>query len=318
MRHWLLAALIAVGTAACRRSRALPPETANYHPIPFADPVHLPAFLPDGLKDEDAAPEYAALLSATDAAERARLLDLALTKRRSSFGIRQSKPGMDAYFHAIAANDGLFLDISRTLTERIKDAQRRSDWPALEAESRRLTLLGWHGLQDWDTTLQALGGTFIVGGILREGVAADKLGKRDRAFKLASTEALLDVKACLPDSAVNSEIESDAADPAKIPALSRRLADPAGRRAYAGWALSLVALEWSPAEITAGRPDPARGRLLAQAAALGDPNLAILAANFAAAMKEIETELSAVPSVERAAALDRINQRFLLQFRTKS
>lgn len=282
---------------------ALPP--ADYKPAPLSDPVHLAAFLPEPLLDEDAGPDYVKLLSthggmmhgpvgapSPPTPEQAALIDSALRKRRSTFGLRLVAPGASAFLSATAVKIKIQLSASAWLVERYKAASERKDWAQAEIEARRLVLLGWHYAQDWDLSMQGLGLTTASAAVIHCRAAARELGRRDPANELAARRVPADLLAYSPRREIADEIARDAGDPAKLPGLLARVEDARQRRAYAVWTLLSVATMWSPQEKAARRPGPARRAFFRRAAALGDPAVRAYAESFEAVLTEAERELA--------------------------
>lgn len=320
-----VAGMIAIGAwyASKDGKRKLPAAVADYHPARLSEPANLPRFLPDDLLDEDAGRDYAAMTATTGGimdgdvtkpappptAEQIALLDSALRKKYSTFGMRVAQPGLDGYVFAMRMRMRMLLSLSLHLAERHKAAAARGDWAQAEREAKRFVLLGWHNAQDWDLIVKMGGLGTAVGGLLYCSSAAQKLGKRDAAYILAAQRTPLDLRAYAPDPAVNDKIQENASDPEKLPALLARLSDPAQSRAYAGWTLFNVATTWSDEEKSAGRPAPARASFFLEAARSGDPDVRVLARNFDAVLKELESELTGAPAEKRADILDEINKR---------
>lgn len=282
---------------------ALPP--ADYKPTPLADPANLAAFLPEPLLDEDAGPDYMKLLSthggimhgpvgmaSPPTPEQAALVDSALRKRRSTFGLRLVAPGANAFLSATAVKIKIQLSVSSWLVERYQAASARGDWEQADLEARRLVLLGWHYAQDWDLSMQGLGLTTASAAVIHCRAAARELGLRDPANELAARRVPADLLAYSPRREIADEIARDAGDPAKLPALLARVADPRQRRAYAVWTLLSVATMWSPQEKAARRPGPARRAFFRRAAALDDPAVRTYAESFEAVLAEAERELA--------------------------
>jgi len=277
---------------------------SDYRPASASEPANLAPFLPDGLLDEDAAADYMGLLTthggvmqgpvgtpAPLTPEQAALVERALSKKRSTFGLRLAAPGATAFLSATAVKIKIQLSLSSWLTERYKAAAARGDWAQAELEARRLALLGWHYAQDWDLSMQGLGLTTASAAVIHCGYAARKRGKLDAARELAASRVPLDLLAYAPRREIADAIARDAAAPEKLPSLFARLADPAQRRAYAVWTLLAVATMWSPEEKAAGRAGPARRAFFRRAAALGDPSVRTYAESFEAVLVEAETEL---------------------------
>lgn len=278
---------------------------ADYRPAPLSEPANLAAFLPEGLVDEDAAGDYMSLLStrgglmqgpvgvpAPPTPEQAEMADRALSKKRSTFGLRLVAPGATAFLSATAVKIKIQLSLARWLSDRYKAAAAAGDWPLAEAEARRLTLLGWHFAQDWDLSMQGLGLTTASAAAIHCGYAARKRGRLDPARELAASRLPADLFAYAPRREVADRIARDAADPAKLAGLLARIADPRQRRAYAVWTLLAVATMWSPEEKAAGRPGPARRAFFARASALGDPAVTRYAVSFEAVLTEAESEIA--------------------------
>ncbi|MDD5302529.1 MAG: hypothetical protein PHS14_05400 [Elusimicrobia bacterium] len=320
-------ALLGAWVGSKNGKKALPFEAANYHPARLAYPANLPAFLPGDLLDEDAAPDYLSMLGTRggfiDAVpgrpvpapteEQAAMMDSALRKERSTFGIRLSRPGTKAFVAGLAVRIQMLMSLSRLQHERFAAAKAREDWAQADVEARRLTLLGWHAAQDWDVAVQVVGLSAMIGGILENSLAAEKLGRRDAAYSLAGQRAALDLGAYAADPAILAAINDDAADPAKLPGLMARLSDPEQRRAYASWTLAMAATHWSAAETASGHPAPAREAFMLEAAAIDDEYIKILAPNFGAMLKEAEREASGAPADKRAEVLDELNKRVAQQ-----
>ncbi|MDP3544114.1 MAG: hypothetical protein Q8T11_16730 [Elusimicrobiota bacterium] len=319
------AGLLALGSwvVSKERKEQLPAAVADYHPEPLAPPANLPMFLPEDLLDEDAAQDYMAIIAtkgglmdgdpATDTrpptAEQIALMDSALKKRRSTFGSLLVRPGTDAFLAATTVKINVLLSLSQHLRDRFKAASERGDWAQAEVEARRRVLLGWHSAQDWDLAMQMLGMSTMIGGLLEESMAAEKLGKRDAENMLAAQRTPLDMLAYAAGKEEVNAIPVDASELEKLPRLMERIADPAKRRAYASWTLLCVATSWSVEEKRAGRAAPARTAFFLEAASLGDPVLARLAKAFAGVLKDAEGALAGVPAEKRAAVLDEINKR---------
>lgn len=282
---------------------ALPP--ADYKPAPLSDPANLTAFLPDALLDEDAGPDYMKLLSthgglmhgpvsspSPPTPEQIALVDSALRKRRSTFGLRLVAPGASAFLSATAVKIKIQLSVSSWLVERYKAAGERKDWAQADIEARRLVLLGWHYAQDWDLSMQGLGLTTASAAVIHCRAAARELGRQDAANELAARRVPADLLAYAPRREIADEIARDAGDPAKLPGLLARVEDSKQRRAYAAWTLLAVATIWSPQEKAAGRPGPARRAFFRRAAALDDPAVRTYAESFEAVLAEAERELA--------------------------
>lgn len=282
---------------------ALPP--ADYKPAPLSDPVNLTAFLPQELSDDDAGPDYMKLLSthgglmhgpisspSLPTPEQAALVEAALRKRRSTFGLRLVAPGASAFLSATAVKIKIQLSVSSWLVERYKAASERRDWAQADIEARRLVLLGWHYAQDWDLSMQGLGLTTASAAVIHCRAAARELGVRDPENELAARRVPADLLAYAPQREIADAIARDAGDPTKLPGLMARVVDARQRRAYAVWTLLAVATIWSPQEKAAGRPGPARRAFFRRAAALGDPAVRTYAESFEAVLGEAERELA--------------------------
>lgn len=324
--------LLVLGSRSDMKSRKpkLLPEVVDYRPERLSDPAHLPSFLPDGLIDEDASADYERMFNTTDGfmagapgaavppptAAQVALMDSALRKKRSTLGIRLAHPLAKASIAAFALKAQMLMSLSEHLRARIKDADARGDWAQADFEARRLTLLGWHNAQDWEPATQSLGLRTMLGGIMYVSVAADKRGKRDAAYRVVAQKAALDLAAYAPETKVFSEIDEESADPAKLHALMARISNPAKRRAYAWYILASVASNWSAEEAFSGRPAPEREAFMRGVAALDDPNLRILAPNFAAMMKETASAAESFPAEKRAEMLDALNKSLAPKFST--
>lgn len=280
----------------------LPPEVANYAPEPLADPVHLAAFQPAGLREADAAPAWKSLISAhlgalsQNQAVPAGTVEAFVDSDMSANSMRflgnvYVPSSLTDLLMALAGSVQSVVAVRGVLQQRAKNCEASADWACAQRAAQSKIHFGWLMMQDWAMVTQMLGVTVAIEGVLQhQSLRRKELGAAPPE-RLDAVRLVLELKAYAPDPVELRSADACASDRAAFARFERYLGSERLARAYLANALFSAAAKWSPEEARAGEPWPERLRFLQAAAASPDARVAALGRGYGAILQEIRADL---------------------------
>ncbi|MBI5881519.1 MAG: hypothetical protein HZB91_00210 [Elusimicrobia bacterium] len=309
-------------------------EIKGHSPALHAYPSNVDPFLPAELAEGDAAPALlAAVKAALEAGGPAMIDGLAVKGYKLPEGVAAA--AMPKLEEGLRFGDNLMTGgslVPRTYAEAgsmgvvavilvrlcdpyLEQAEaflKEGRLAEAEAQAKKAMALGMLLMKDWSTVSRAMGAALILDGygVIRRAQekAIDKEAGLDcvvRKMEVAKVTGMLgkELKNFMMQPSETAVIARLAASPKELPGLQKYLDSPTLRQVYAAHVLLGVAEAWSPSEILAGAPDPARQGFLEAAAKHKDPRLAALANGFSAAFNELRGIYAKLPLEDRKTAV---------------
>lgn len=263
-------------------------RVAAYRPLPLSPPRLLDVLLPRVQKGDACAAFLEAAVLARSAAVRLLEgkevrtppgLDLlasgALLQDCAILG-RLRLPESEDEWARLRLDVALIGGLLEALGRRAERSLAAERYDLAEADAINGLAAGRRLLDDWLPESQAAGVRAVESSARLLGRALAGRGLLDGETRVRLGRIVVESRAYAADPVELERIALIARSPDALDSLSRRLEGPSAR-AYGLAALEGAALNWSPAEIRAGRPDPRRLLWLSIAARCGNARLSALA-----------------------------------------
>jgi hypothetical protein len=293
-------------------------EIKSHAPALHAYPSNVDPFLPAELAEGDAAPALRAAVKAALEAGGPALIDgLAAKGYKLPAGVAAAAgpkleeglrfgdnlmtggslvPGTYAEIGSMGVVAVILVRLCDPYLEQAESFLKEGRLVEAEDQAKKTLALGMLLMKDWSTVSRAMGAALILDGygVIRRAqeAAIDKEAGLDcvvRKMEVAKVTGMLgkELKNFMMQPEETAAIGRLAVSPKDLPGLQKYLDSPTLRQVYAAHVLLGAAEAWSPSEILAGAPDPARQGFLEAAARHKDARLAALGGGFLAAFSEL-------------------------------